>query len=276
MDRLLFGTAGIPIKAIPRTTINGIKELPGLGLEAMELEFVHSVNIAERNTPEVKETAGKNKITLTCHGQYYMNLNSAESRKVEATINRILSAARIAWKCGAWSLCFHAAYYMGDRPQVVYSRVVERLKKVTETLHAEGNGIWIRPEITGKDTQFGTLEELLRLSTDIEGVMPCIDFSHFHARTNGKYNTYREFSSILESIEKSLGKEGLKKMHIHVSGIEYGPKGEKKHLVLAESDFNYRELARAWRDFGIAGVVICESPNLEDDAILLKKAYKGK
>ncbi|MFQ6119545.1 MAG: TIM barrel protein, partial [Methanosarcinales archaeon] len=121
-------------------------------------------------------------------------------------------------------------------------------------------------------TQFGTLEEILNLSMELDGILPCIDFAHLHART-GKNNTYSEFHSILSMIENNLGKESLEDMHIHVSGIEYEIRGEKRHLILKESDFNYQDLLKAWKEFDIKGLVICESPNLEGDALLLKEEY---
>ena len=104
--------------------------------------------------------------------------------------------------------------------------------------------------------------------------MPCVDFAHFHARTNGKYNTYEEFAGILEKIEKALGKKGLENMHIHITGIAYGPKGEKNHLNLEESDLKYTELLKALKDFKVKGVVVCESPNIEGDALLMKKTFE--
>jgi deoxyribonuclease-4 len=63
-------------------------------------------------------------------------------------------------------------------------------------------------------------------------------------------------------------------MHIHVSGIAYGNKGEQKHLMLQESDFQYTELLRALKEKEVKGVVICESPIMEDDALLLQKTYR--
>ncbi|MBW2972460.1 hypothetical protein KY359_05480, partial [Candidatus Woesearchaeota archaeon] len=99
-----------------------------------------------------------------------------------------------------------------------------------------------------------------------------VDFAHLHART-GKLNTYDEFCSILTELEKGLGKTVLNNMHIHMSGINYSAKGERNHLVLKESDFKYKELMKAFKEFRIKGVVICESPNIEGDALLMKKAY---
>ena len=77
----------------------------------------------------------------------------------------------------------------------------------------------------------------------------------------------------MEAIEKGLGKEGLNNMHIQICGINYGPKGEKNHINLNESDFNWKELLKVWKEFKIKGVVIDESPNVEGDALLLKKTY---
>lgn len=269
MDRLLFGTAGIPISTEKRNTLEGIKQARKLGLDAMELEFVHSVNIGKENAPIVKETAQRNSIMLTCHGQYYMNLNST-TVKINETKKRILNAARIAWLCGAWSLCFHAAYYMKERPEDVYETVRKHLKDAAKILDDEGNKIWLRPELTGKASQFGSLEELIRLS-EIDNVLPCIDFSHAHART-GKNNSYEEFCSMLSAIE-SIGNDALQNMHMHLSGIEYGEKGEKRHLELKNSDMNYKELMKSLKDFKVRGVIISESPNIEKDALLIRNEY---
>ena len=62
-------------------------------------------------------------------------------------------------------------------------------------------------------------------------------------------------------------------MHIHLSGINYGAKGEKNHLSFAESDFNYTDCLKALKDYKVKGCVICESPILEKDAALLKETY---
>lgn len=270
---LLFGTAGIPIATQPRNTLNGIETVRKLGLDAMEMEFVHSVNISREAAPLVKQVAEKSRVRLTCHGQYYINLNSED--KGDASRQRVINAARISWLCGGWSVCFHAGYYMGQHDGA-YERVKKQIALAVKTLRDEGNDIWIRPEVSGKPTQFGSLEEILRLSEEIEGVMPCIDFSHLHARTNGRYNTKEEFNGVLTLVEKHLGKFALQNMHIHLSGIAYGPKGEKNHLTLEESDMDYMNLLKAWKEFRLGGVVICESPNIEGDAVMLKKVYSER
>ena len=274
MNKLLFGTAGIPLSANPRTTPDGIKHVKKLGLGAMELEFVHSINISKEKAPEIKKIAEDNGIILTCHAPYFINLNSSEKKKVEASIQRIVNSARIANLCGGYSVCFHPGFYMKEEPKKVFETIRENLKEIVMILKQEGNKIWVRPETTGKETQFGNVDELLRLSAEFDNVMPCVDFAHFHARTNGKYNSYEEFASILESIEKTLGRKGLDNMHIHITGIAYGPKGEKNHLTLEESDLRYKDLLKALKDFKVKGIAVSESPNIEQDALLMKKTFE--
>lgn len=271
MKELLFGTAGIPLSA-KGPTADGIRHVRKLGLDAFELEFVRSINISKEKAPLIKKAADESNVILTCHAPYYINLNSSEIDKVEASVGRILNSARIAGLCGAYSVTFHAGFY-GGQQEKAYENVKKSLRQIISILAEEENNIWIRPETTGKNNQFGNVDEILQLSQELPNVMPCIDFAHFHARTNGKYNTYDEFASILEAIEKKLGKKGLENMHIHITGIAYGPFGEKHHLNLEESDLKYKELLKALKDFKAKGVVISESPNIEQDALLMQKVY---
>ncbi len=274
MNKLLFGTAGIPLSTEKRTTINGIAEVRSLGLDAMELEFVQSVNITMDKAHEVKKTAEKNNVTLTCHGQYFINLASLEKPKVHASIGRILNAATVADACGAYSMTFHPGFYMNQSPEKVYVEVKTNLKKVMEKVKDADLKIWIRPETTGKSTQFGDLKELCKLSAEFDQVLPCIDFAHLHARTQ-KLNTKSEFHDMLSFYEKTLGKSALKNMHIHMAGINYSEKGERNHLVLKDSDMNYKDLMQTLKEFNCAGVVISESPNIEQDALLMQKCFNS-
>jgi deoxyribonuclease-4 len=274
MDKLLFGTAGIPLSTIKPTTLTGIEQVRKLGLDCMELEFVRSVNIREEKAPLVKEIAKKHNIQLTCHGQYYINLNSQEPEKIVASKQRILNAARIANLCGAKSLTFHAGFYMKEDPEKVYQTIKEGIIEVVKILKKEKIPIIIRPETTGKATQWGTIEEIVRLSKEVEQVLPCIDFSHIFARSIGKINSFKQFKEILKLVETGLGRKALDNMHIHMSGIHHGDKGERHHLTLKDSKFNYLAVLKALKEFDCKGIVISESPNIERDALLMQKEYK--
>jgi deoxyribonuclease-4 len=273
ISQLLFGTAGVPVSAKSGSTEAGIKRIAELGLGCMEVEFVQGVRMGSSAAVSVGEIAARNGVTLTAHGPYFINLNAMEPEKISASKERILQTARIAALLGAKSITFHAAFYLKSPPAETYAIVKRHLEEVLNILRKEGNRMMIRPEVTGKPSQFGTLEELLQLSTEIEGVAPCIDFSHLHART-GKANSYQEFVHILDQVEEKLGRQALDDMHIHLSGIAYGKKGEIKHLMLPDSDLQYKELLQALKERKAKGVVISESaPYLEKDALLLQQTY---
>ena len=274
MSGLLFGTAGAPRSTRTESTVGGIERIAELGLDCMEVEFVRGVKMGEGGARLVAEAATREGIRLSAHAPYFINLNSHESEKIRASQARILQTARIASLCHAESVVFHPAFYLGDPAEEVYRTTRKYLEEVLGLLKRERNRVWLRPEVAGKGSQFGTIDEILGLSAELEGVAPCIDFAHWHART-GESNTYPEFTSILDRVRERLGRAALDDMHIHVSGIHYGQKGELNHLDLAESDFRYTELLKALKDYEVRGMVICESPNLEQDALLLQETYNN-
>ena len=273
MGRLLFGTAGIPLSARAGTTQAGIERIAELGLECLEVQFVQGVKMTEATALSVGKLATQKTVTLTVHAPYALNLNAKEPEKVKASQERLLHSARVAAVLGAKGVVFHAAFYLGDATAAVYANVKKHLEEVRTLLKREGNQVLLRPEVTGKASQFGSIEELLRLSAEMEGVAPCLDFSHWHART-GEANSYPEFVSILDQVEAKLGKQALGNMHIHLSGIHYTKKGEIKHLELRESDLRYKELLKALKTREVSGLIVCESPNLEQDALLLQQSYR--
>ncbi len=273
--KLHFGTAGIPLGTPDRSTLNGIPYVKQLGLSAMELEFVRSVNITEEKAKLVKDSAKEHGVVLSCHGQYFVNLNAKDPAVLKASIERVLLASNRAWQCGATSICFHMAYYMGDSEEKAYEHIKKNVKMVVKELKNNGNGIWLRSETGGKITQFADVEWLVKLSQEVEQVRPCIDWAHHCARTNGRVNGYDGFRKILLQIEEGLGKEALNNMQMHIEGIEWSGKGERNHLNFAESAFNYKDALRTLKEFNVKGTLISESPNIEGDAIIARDYYES-
>ncbi len=279
MAKLLFGTAGIPISTTPAKsselqTIAGIRRVAELGLDCMELEFVNRVYLNKTNAELVRIAAEESKISLSCHAPYALNFNAQEIQKIRISQSYLFSAAQIADICGAKSIVFHPAYYMGDSSEITYENVKKNLSEVREKMDENDVGITLRPEVSGKVSQFGTVTEIVNLCTELKNTAPCIDFAHWHART-GINNSYKEFTAILDEVENKLGRAALDNMHIHVSGIEYTAKGERKLLPFKESEMQYMELLQALKDHNISGLVICESPIQEYDTLLLKESYSS-
>jgi deoxyribonuclease-4 len=271
---LLFGTAGVPKSTGGTSSIEGIQRIVELGLDCMEVEFVKGVKMGAETAERIGGRAKELGVRLSVHAPYYVNLNAAEEGKRLASMERLVASARMAVKCGAESVVFHSGYYGGDDEETAFENIKRGAQEVLSTLRAERGQVVLRPETMGKRRQFGSLEEILRLCREVEGLAPCVDFSHIHAREGrGKANSYREFDRILRKIGRKLGKQALKNMHIHVSGVEYSNRGELKHLNLDESDFRYDEWVQALKDHEVAGMVICESPIQERDAVILRNLY---
>ena len=272
-SKLNFLTSGIPLSTKKSGTIEGLKQVKKLDLDGMELEFVHSIHVTKEKVPEVSKIAKENNLMISCHAPYYINLNAKEKPKWHASISYIVQSAKITYLCNGYSVCFHPAYYMKDDHRLVYDKVKEAIKLILKELKENNMEIWVRPETAGKISQFGNIKELIDLSSEFENVLPCIDWSHLHAYSNGKYNSTEEFREVLSLMEKKLGKNALNNVHFHCQGVQYSEKGEKNHVNLKDSDLNYKDLVKVWKEFKLKGIVTCESPNIEEDAKLLKELY---
>lgn len=273
---LHIGTAGVPLSAETRGTLDGILQVRKLGLDAMELEFVRQVYVKkEEDAKEIGALARKENVALSVHAPYFINLNSPNKKTVEASRNRIVESARIGHFAGARNVVIHSAFYMKMEKQEVFERVKGQYALLRKELNSMGyDDIILRPELMGKFSQFADIDELIRMCAELDGVLPCVDFAHYTA-LHPRENSYDGFCGVLERIEKGLGKDALKKMQIHFSGISFTEKGERSHLTLDDAIIDWKGMVRAWKDYKLEGIAISESPNIEEDAIKVKRYYSS-
>jgi deoxyribonuclease-4 len=233
------------------------------------------VRVSEAKCAEIKATAAEQGVALSVHAPYFINLN-ATAEEWPKSRKRLMDAAHYGNLAGATDIIFHPGSYFGREPEAVLAVAVPRLQGCVAELREQGNPVTLRPETMGKSALLGTLADAVVMAAEVEGVLPCIDFAHLHARTgDGSANSYAEWLAMLKMVKKRLGARALKRLHIHLSGIAYGPKGEKNHLPLKEADLKYKELFKALRDLGCAGRILCESPVMEEDALVMQKAWRG-
>lgn len=308
-NELRFGTGGVPLTTPKGGLVNGIPYLHQLGLQHMELEFVQSVYVKPEKAPEIKALAQANDVSLSVHGSYYVNLASNEKDKWHASINRVVQAAEVGDMCGAVSITYHSGFFQKQSEEEVFQSIVTGMGEIFKELNKKDVNIKIAPELTGKASQYGDLPGLIRLVQALreqgyKQASLCIDFAHNYARHGGRYNSYDEFMGMLDEIHAGLGREYLDGLHIHISAIEYSDKGEKNHLLLMkdldeyrdagivvpgieehwkelgpnrflENKFDWRDLLKALKNGGVGGYVVCESPLLELDALLMQQVYRS-
>lgn len=274
---MLFGTVGTPISTPkkPGGSIGAIQTLKELILGALELGWVQSVRVSEEKCAEIRQTASDCEIQLSVHAPYYINLN-ANDEEWPKSRQRLMDAAHYGNLAGATDIIFHPGSYFEQPAEQVLKIALPRLSECVSELRKNLNPVILRPETMGKSAMLGSFEDTLIMSKEIEGVLPCLDFAHLHARPgDGSNNSTDEWKRMIETYVKAFGESSLKKLHIHLSGIEYSLKGEKNHLPIRESDLNIQQLLKTLKQAVCAGRILCESPILEEDAQFMQDLWKS-
>jgi len=260
-----IGVAGIPLTLKGKGTGAGIKYLSEIGLDAMEVQFVRRVSMKDDTAREIGQIAKRFNVALSVHAPYMINLASENPTVIVESLGRIkLSVAR-AWDLGASIVVFHSAYYTKKYSkertyQLVQAGCFDVLDYMEDNRY---KGIKLGVEIMGRQSQFGTVDELYKLKKEVSGVVPVVDFAHLHARCNGCMNAVEDYFQVLR---KLFNKDDH--THIHFSGIEFSHGNERRHLPV---DFNqYKLLVTAIKKAGCTATIICESPLLEQDALKMK------
>ncbi len=279
LDKLNFGPAGFggTIIEIPKNsknpTADAVLGVSKLGLFALEIEFVRSVYLKKsplEKLQEIKENSLNKDVLLSIHAPYFINLNAVEEQKIINSHRYILDSLNVGHEIGARVVVCHIGYFLKQEPKTVLEKISKEIGYIKDKYQGKTKlGI----ELTGKKTQVGSIEEIFYfLEKYPKFVMPVIDFAHQHARENGFFKNKKNISLFFEKLKSYP--EIFNDMHIHMSGIEYGEKGERHHLPFREADFPYRDILEKLKDNKAKGTVICESPEIVEDALFLKEVYE--
>lgn len=272
-----FGTAGVPLSCEERSSIAGIACVRELGLDAFEFEFVHGCRMKKENAEEAGEVAKKNKVSISAHASYYLNLISPEKAKRDKTVKEILLTAEILDAAGGDRLVFHPGFFLEMEKPEAYEKMKKELVGLVKEIKDRGLKVHLAPETTGKPTAFGSFEDLFSLAHDIgyDYLRPTVDWAHVHARDNGRIKGRETYELFLECMENKVGKEALKTLHCHMASIQFTAKGEAHHLTMDHDVPPYRPLAEALHEFKCDGTIISESPSIEKDAIYMQKVFNS-
>lgn len=255
MAKILIGPAGSR-----GSSSEGFILIKNLGLDACEVEFTYSIWMTPKEAEKIHELNKKLGLRLSIHAPYFINLNSQEKKKIEASKKRILKCCEIGNLVGAEYVVFHPGFYQKDSKEETYRHIKEQIIKIMQEAKAKGYTPKLAPETTGKTSQFGDLDELIKLKRETNCHL-CVDFAHMKARYNGKIS--------YDEIAKKIQKAKLGHITCHFSGIEYTEKGERRHLITPESEI--KELFQALKKHKIDCTIINESPDPLGDAIKMKK-----
>lgn len=256
--KIFLGTAGAPLEA--KSTEEGISKIRKIGLNSMEVEFVYGVRMASETASHIGRIAKENNVRLSVHAPYYINLCNPE--KVEASMKRILDSCERADAMGASVVVFHPGFYGKLTGKEAFEMVKRSCILMEDMIRKESWDVHLGLETTGKVSQFGTLDEIKGVCSKVPLCVPVIDWAHVFARNFGNidYNRIIDTVSVLD----------IDILHSHFSGIEFGAKGERKHLPIDSHSPPFSPLAESLKEHGTDINIICESPELEKDALRMK------
>jgi len=230
----------------------------------------------KKNAEELGLRARENDVWLSLHGSYFINF-CGEKKVVEASKRRLIACATAAEWMNAYVVVFHAGFYGRKMREEAYKNCVEILRDVVNTMKSLGiKNAKIGPETMGKQSQFGSLDEVIGICEEVEQTQLVLDWSHLHAREFGRFRTVDDFRKVVEKIENRLGAEAAKNMHCHFTKIEFTDKGERRHHPLSEERYgpDFGMLAQTIAEFKLRPVIISESPLLDLDAIRMRDVLR--
>jgi len=251
------------------------------GLDAFEYEAVRwgkKPQIKKEDAEELGLAAKENDVWLSLHGSYFINFCGAK-QIVEASKQRLIACASAAKWMSARVVVFHPGFYGEKSPKQAFDACLKALQETVEVMQSLGIiDVKIGPETMGRLFQLGSLDEILRLCEMVEQTQLVIDWSHLHARDQGRFRTVDDFRRVVENVEIKLGTEVVENMHCHFTKVEFTAKGEKRHHTLEETRYGpeFEMLAKVISEFRLKPVIISESPILDIDAARMRDILQNE
>lgn len=257
MSTIKFGPTGIgPIK----DAATNLEMYHKLGFETTEILFTHGIYIKHKEDAlKIKQAAKKFNISLSIHAPYFINLNSKEPEKIEASKKRILKCCEVGHWLGAKKIIFHPGFYSGMNSAETSIKIKKNIIELQKTIKKNKWDVKLYPEVMGKINVFGSIDEIGDL-VNSTGCEACIDIAHILAR----YKKY-EFEKIKNTFK-------MKNWQIHFSGIEFGDKGEKKHIITPPEE--WKKVLKFLKGLNKNITLICESPDALNDTIVGKNIWE--
>ncbi len=250
-----------------------------MGLDCFEYSFGRGVSLSDERASEIGLAFNNVGVEISVHAPYYINFANPDEEMIKKSNFYLLESIKKGKLMGAKRVVFHPASQGKMAREEAVSLTKKRIKDFTKLLLDAGDfGVNIYPETMGKLGQIGTVEEIAEFCLLSDIIIPAIDFGHVNAREGGSIKSQEDYYNILRFMISELGYEKMKNFHVHFSKIEYGQKGEIKHLTFEDNIYGpeFSPLVPVLKDLKLEPYVICESNGTQDvDALMMKKAFFG-
>jgi deoxyribonuclease-4 len=212
------------------------------------------------------EMAKRLDVNLSIHTPYYIDLGS-NNDLTENCMESIRHAALIMNALGGDVVVTSLGLYDGKTDEEeIDNNIINNVADLMGWWKENGLTPRLGIEVTGQQDVFGSLEQVLDLCDQIEGLVPVMNFSHHHSRTDGSLLEVDDFLDVLEQIEPySDGR-----LHTAFAGVEYTEGNERRLTPIKKGDLKFEPLAEALIEMKPNATVISTSPLLEHDAMYMK------
>jgi len=266
-----IGPAGYPEGS--KSPLDALQRVKERGLNAIELQFVRQARMGEAKAKSVMEKARELDLLISAHAPYYINFNSRKKETADKSIEWVIKTAEIAGNAGAWIIVVHAALYHGMNPNAVTDVVMRSLERCLDLMRDRSSTPpLIGLETMGKKAAWGRIDEIGEIVGSLDGVVPVVDFAHLHALGGGSLDSVEAVRSCLDDVLSYYGGH----LHCHYSSVEFGERGEKRHLPIGEAQPSFETIAKALGDWNSDVTIISETPSPLEGASIMKKILNSQ
>lgn len=259
------------------STMEMPKWLSDKGLDLFEYSFGRGVRISDKTASEIGAEADKFNIEISVHAPYFINFASVEQEKADNSIRYILQSLAALRGFRGSRCVFHAGAEGKQLRREAFARTLDMFAKALDIIENEGySDLIVCPEAMGKQAQIGTVDEVIALCRLKDNVYPCIDFGHVNALTGGGLKTEEDYQRIVDKLFDGVGETKTKNMHVHFSKIQYGAKGEIRHLTFADDIYGprFEPLCNVIVKNSLTPHILCESAGTQaEDAKFMQDIY---
>lgn len=262
-----------------KSSIQAMEWLSKQGLTAYEYSFSRGVVMKGETALALGAEAKKYGVEISVHAPYYINFAGTDPDLLEKSYNYVLDCLKYLKLLGGKRCVFHPGTCGKLNREEAFELLKERTKELVKRVKQAGYAdLYICPETMGKSQQLGTYQEIAEICSYDDILVPTIDFGHINALTQGSLKTEEDFETVITYLIEKLGIEKVRKMHVHFSKIEYGAKGEIKHLTFEDNIYGpgFENLAKVLKKYDLEPFIICESKETQSiDANIMKEIYKN-
>ncbi len=278
-----FGPAGSDeafAQAGYKSSVDAPAWIAAMGLNAFEYQCGRGVRLKAETAAKIGEAAKQSGVQMSLHAPYLINLSSREEKRRLGNWEYVRQSCEIARAMGADRIVIHTGGLGKQSRETAFANSKENVRELLGLWEEHGmTDVTLCLETMGKINVIGTAEEIFELVAMDERLLPCIDFGHLNARTNGGLTTREEVAALFDLMENTIGTARSRIFHSHFSKIEYGKGGEVRHLTFADELYgpDFAPFAAEIAARGYEPRMICESAGTQArDAAAMKQLYEAQ